>query len=68
MDSMLCRRGARAPTWEKVVREGPHRHDAARQRAAADRATLDGFAAAVEATIDRAAATAPNPARWCSTG
>ena len=41
--------------------QGAHRHDAAGRRAASDRATLDALAAAVETTLDRAAAAAPNP-------
>ena len=53
---------AREPqTWEKVVRKIRTGMMPPAGAPRPDRATLDGLAAAVEGTIDRAAAAAPNP-------
>ena len=57
----VAQAGRQAPTWEKVVRKVRTGMMPPANAPRPDRATLDGFAAAVEATIDRAAATAPNP-------
>jgi mono/diheme cytochrome c family protein len=57
----VAQAGRQAPTWEKVVRKLRTGMMPPANAPRPDRATLDGFAAAVEATIDRAAATAPNP-------
>ena len=48
-------------TWEKVVRKVRTGMMPPAGAPRPDRATLDSLAAAVETTIDRAAATAPNP-------
>ena len=57
----VAQAGRQAPTWEKVVRKVRTGMMPPANAPRPDRATLDGFAAAVEATVDRAAATAPNP-------
>ncbi len=59
----LQRAGANAETWEKVVRKvraGMMPPAGARRP---DRASLDSFAASVEAALDRAAGADPNPGR-----
>ena len=48
-------------TWEKVVRKVRTGMMPPSGAPRPDRATLDSFAATVEGTIDRAAASAPNP-------
>ncbi len=50
-----------AETWEKVVRKVRTGMMPPAGSPRPDRATLDGFAASIETTIDRAARTAPNP-------
>ena len=57
----VAQAGNQAPTWEKVVRKVRTGMMPPANAPRPDRATLDGFAAAVEAAIDRAAAAAPNP-------
>ena len=58
---MSRRRASQAPTWEKVVRKLRTGMMPPAGAPRPERATLDGFAAAVEAALDRAAAAAPNP-------
>jgi cytochrome c551/c552 len=53
--------GQQAQVWEKVVRKVRTGMMPPANAPRPDRATLDGVAAAVEATIDRAAVAAPNP-------
>jgi mono/diheme cytochrome c family protein len=48
-------------TWEKVIRKVRTGMMPPAGAPRPDRATLDGLAAAVETTLDRAAAVAPNP-------
>ena len=50
-----------ADTWEKVIRKVRTGMMPPSGSPRPDRATLDAFAASIEATIDRAARTAPNP-------
>src|SRR5215831_17061390 len=59
----LERVGADAETWEKVVRKlrAGMMPPAGAKRP--DRKVLDGFASAVETSLDRAAAADPNPGR-----
>ncbi|HVG73159.1 MAG TPA: DUF1587 domain-containing protein, partial [Vicinamibacterales bacterium] len=53
--------GREAQTWEKIVRKVRTGMMPPSGAPRPDRATLDGFAASIETTIDRAARTAPNP-------
>jgi mono/diheme cytochrome c family protein len=53
--------GRDAQTWEKVVRKVRTGMMPPSGAPRPDRATLDGLAASIETTIDRAARTAPNP-------
>jgi mono/diheme cytochrome c family protein len=57
----LAQAGRQPQTWEKVVRKVRTGMMPPAGAPRPDRATLDGLAAVVEATIDRAAAAAPNP-------
>jgi mono/diheme cytochrome c family protein len=57
----VAQAGQQAQVWEKVVRKVRTGMMPPANSPRPDRATLDGMAAAVEATIDRAAASAPNP-------
>jgi mono/diheme cytochrome c family protein len=62
LDGLDVVQAARQPqTWEKVVRKVRTGMMPPAGAPRPDRATLDGLAAAVETTIDRAAAAAPNP-------
>jgi cytochrome c551/c552 len=53
--------GRQPETWEKVVRKVRTGMMPPANAPRPDRATLDGLATRIEATIDRAAAAAPNP-------
>ncbi len=57
----ITQAGRQPQTWEKVVRKVRTGMMPPANAPRPDRATLDGLAASVEATIDRAAAVAPNP-------
>jgi cytochrome c551/c552 len=57
----VAQAGQQPQVWEKVVRKVRTGMMPPANSPRPDRATLDGLAAAVEATIDRAAAAAPNP-------
>jgi len=57
----IAQAGRQPQTWEKVVRKVRTGMMPPANAPRPDRATLDGLAAAVEVTIDRAAAAAPNP-------
>jgi hypothetical protein len=57
----IAQAGSQAQTWEKVVRKIRTGMMPPANAPRPDRAALDGLAASVEATIDRAAAAAPNP-------
>ena len=62
LDALNVANAGREPeTWEKVVRKVRTGMMPPSGAPRPDRATLDRFAAAVEDTIDRAAAAAPNP-------
>jgi mono/diheme cytochrome c family protein len=62
LDALSMSDAHREPqTWEKVVRKVRTGMMPPSGAPRPDRATLDGFAASVENTIDRAAAAAPNP-------
>ena len=62
LDAMPVADAAREPqTWEKVVRKLRTGMMPPASAPRPDRATLDDLAAAIEGTIDRAAAAAPNP-------
>jgi cytochrome c553 len=62
LDGVAAAQAASDPqTWEKVVRKVRTGMMPPSGAPRPDRATLDGLAAAVEATIDRAAAAGPNP-------
>ena len=62
LDAMPVANAAREPqTWEKVIRKVRTGMMPPAGAPRPDRATLDGLAAAVETTLDRAAAAAPNP-------
>ena len=62
LDTLKLGDAGREPeTWEKVVRKVRTGMMPPSGAPRPDRATLDRFAAAVEDTIDRAAAAAPNP-------
>jgi mono/diheme cytochrome c family protein len=57
----IAQAGREPQTWEKVVRKVRTGMMPPANAPRPDRATLDGLAASVEATIDRTAAAAPNP-------
>lgn len=57
----LTAAGREPQTWEKVVRKVRTGMMPPNGAPRPDRVTLDGFAASIESTIDRAARTAPNP-------
>jgi mono/diheme cytochrome c family protein len=57
----LAQAGQQPQTWEKVARKLRTGMMPPANAPRPDRATLDALASAVETTIDRAAATAPNP-------
>ena len=57
----LAQAGREPQTWEKVVRKVRTGMMPPANAPRPDRATLDGLAASIEGTIDRAAASAPNP-------
>jgi mono/diheme cytochrome c family protein len=57
----VAQAGQQPQTWEKVVRKVRTGMMPPANAPRPERATLDGLAAAVESTIDRAAAAAPNP-------
>jgi mono/diheme cytochrome c family protein len=57
----IAQAGRQPQTWEKVVRKVRTGMMPPANAPRPDRATLDGLAASVEATMDRAAAAAPNP-------
>jgi mono/diheme cytochrome c family protein len=57
----VAQAGQQAQVWEKVVRKVRTGMMPPANSPRPDRATLDGMATAVEATIDRAAASSPNP-------
>jgi hypothetical protein len=62
LDALPVANAAREPaTWEKVIRKVRTGMMPPAGAPRPDRATLDGLAAAVETTIDRAATSAPNP-------
>src|SRR6188768_1203934 len=62
LDGIPAANAASEPhTWEKVIRKVRTGMMPPAGAPRPDRATLDGLAAAVETTIDRAAAAAPNP-------
>jgi mono/diheme cytochrome c family protein len=62
LDALPIVNAAREPqTWEKVIRKVRTGMMPPAGAPRPDRATLDSLAAAVEATLDRAAAAAPNP-------
>ena len=62
LDGLPAANAAGEPqTWEKVIRKVRTGMMPPAGVPRPDRATLDGLAAAVETTIDRAAAAAPNP-------
>jgi mono/diheme cytochrome c family protein len=62
LDALPVDSAAREPqTWEKVIRKVRTGMMPPAGAPRPDRATLDSLAATVETTIDRAAATAPNP-------
>jgi len=62
LDALPIANAAREPqTWEKVVRKVRTGMMPPAGAPRPDRATLDSLAAAVETTLDRAAAAAPNP-------
>ena len=62
LDGLPAANAASEPhTWEKVIRKVRTGMMPPAGAPRPDRATLDGLAAAVETTIDRAAAAAPNP-------
>jgi cytochrome c551/c552 len=57
----VAQAGQQPQVWEKVVRKVRTGMMPPAKAPRPDRATLDGMATAVETTIDRAAAAAPNP-------
>ena len=62
LDALPVGNAAREPqTWEKVIRKLRTGMMPPSGAPRPDRATLDGLAATVESTLDRAAAAAPNP-------
>jgi mono/diheme cytochrome c family protein len=62
LDALPVANAARDPqTWEKVIRKVRTGMMPPAGAPRPDRATLDGLAAAVETTVDRAAAASPNP-------